>query len=98
VTSHAVWLEAWSSRWQCPCTDYNVGHISTSNISGFINNNTDRIGPKTSRYPKQDAHTGCPRVAGELHNLFVIKDVNFFFVLDDSYASAACSEGVAVYI
>jgi hypothetical protein len=26
----------------------------------------------------------CPRVAKKLHNLFVIKDTNFYFFLDDS--------------
>jgi hypothetical protein len=39
----------------------------------------------------------CPRVAKKLHNLFVIKDINFFFFLDDSYASTAYSENIAVY-
>jgi hypothetical protein len=34
----------------------------------------------------------------KLHNLFVIKDINSFFFLDDSYASAAYSENIAVYI
>jgi hypothetical protein len=29
----------------------------------------------------------CPRVEKILHNLFVIKDTNFYFFLDDSYAS-----------
>jgi hypothetical protein len=33
--------------------------------------------------------TGCPRVAKKLHNLFVIKDINFYFFLDDSYVSTA---------
>jgi hypothetical protein len=42
--------------------------------------------------------TGCPRVAKKLHNLFVIKDINFFFILDDSYASTAYSENIAVYL
>jgi hypothetical protein len=42
--------------------------------------------------------TGCPRVAKKLHNLFVIKDINFFFILDGSYPSTACSENIAVYI
>jgi hypothetical protein len=27
----------------------------------------------------------CPRGAKKLHNLFVIKDINFSFFLDDSY-------------
>jgi hypothetical protein len=40
----------------------------------------------------------CPRVVKKLHNLFVIKDINFFFFLDDSYASTAYSENIAVYI
>jgi hypothetical protein len=35
---------------------------------------------------KLTIHTGCPRVTKKLHNLFVIKDINFFFFLDDSYA------------
>jgi hypothetical protein len=43
-------------------------------------------------------YTGCPRVAKKLHNLFVIKDINFFFILDNSYASTAYSENIAVYI
>jgi hypothetical protein len=43
-------------------------------------------------------HTGCPRVGKKLRNLFVIKDINFFFFLDDSYASTAYSEKIAVYI
>jgi hypothetical protein len=43
-------------------------------------------------------YTGCPRVAKKLHNLFVKKDINFFFFLDDSYASTAYSENIAVYI
>jgi hypothetical protein len=46
-------------------------------------------------------HTGCPtspRVAKKLHNLFVIKGINFFFFLNDSYASTAYSENIAVYI
>jgi hypothetical protein len=40
----------------------------------------------------------CPRVAKKLHNLFVIKNINFFFFLDDSYASTGYSENIAVYI
>jgi hypothetical protein len=40
----------------------------------------------------------CPRVAKKLHNLFVIKDINFFFFPDDSHASTAYSENIAVYI
>jgi hypothetical protein len=40
----------------------------------------------------------CPRVAKKLHNLFVIKDIIFLFFLDDSYASIAYSENIAVYI
>jgi hypothetical protein len=40
----------------------------------------------------------CPRVAKKLHNLFAFKDINFFFFLDDSYASTAYSENIAVYI
>jgi hypothetical protein len=40
----------------------------------------------------------CPRVAKKLRNLFVIKDINFFFFLDDSYAYTAYSENIAVYI
>jgi hypothetical protein len=40
----------------------------------------------------------CPRVAKKLHNLFVIKDINFYFFLDDTYASTAHSENIAVYI
>jgi hypothetical protein len=44
------------------------------------------------------AHTGCPRVAKKLHNLFVIKDINFFFLVYDSYASTAYSENIAVHI
>jgi hypothetical protein len=43
-------------------------------------------------------HTGCPRVAKKLHNLLVIKDINFLFFLDDSYAFTAYSENIAVYI
>jgi hypothetical protein len=39
----------------------------------------------------------CPRVAKKLHNLFVIKDINFYFLLDESYASTAHSENIAVY-
>jgi hypothetical protein len=35
---------------------------------------------------RQKSNTGSPRVAKKLHNLFVIKDINFFFFLDDSYA------------
>jgi hypothetical protein len=43
-------------------------------------------------------HIQGPRVAKKLHNLFVIKDMNFFFSLDNSYASTAHSENIAVYI
>jgi hypothetical protein len=43
-------------------------------------------------------YRGCPRVAKKLHNLFVIKDINFFFLLDDSYASTPYSENILVYI
>jgi hypothetical protein len=43
-------------------------------------------------------YTGWSRVAKKLHNLFVIKDINFFFFLDNSYASTAYSENNAVYI
>jgi hypothetical protein len=43
-------------------------------------------------------YTGCPRVAKKLHNLFVIKDINFYLFLDDSYASTAHSENIAGYI
>jgi hypothetical protein len=43
-------------------------------------------------------YTGCPRVAKKLHDLFVIKDINFFFFLDESYASTAYSENIAVII
>jgi hypothetical protein len=43
-------------------------------------------------------HTECPRVAKKLHNLFVIKDINFYFFLDDNYASTPHSENIAVYI
>jgi hypothetical protein len=39
----------------------------------------------------------CPRVAKKFHNLFAIKDINFFFFLDDIYASTAYSENIAVY-
>jgi hypothetical protein len=46
----------------------------------------------------QPVYTGCPRVAKKLHNLFVIKDINFFFFLDDSYASTAYSGNTAIYI
>jgi hypothetical protein len=46
----------------------------------------------------QVRYTGCPRVAKKIHNLFVIKDINFFFILDDRYASTAYSENIAVYI
>jgi hypothetical protein len=35
----------------------------------------------------ENTHRECPRVGKKLHNLFVIKDINFFFFLDDSYAS-----------
>jgi hypothetical protein len=42
--------------------------------------------------------TGCPRVPKKLHNLFVIKYINFFIFLDDSYASTAYSKNIAVYI
>jgi hypothetical protein len=49
-------------------------------------------------YKGNRENTECPRIAKKLHNLFVIKDINFFFFLDDSYASTAYSENIAVYI
>jgi hypothetical protein len=39
----------------------------------------------------------CPRVTKKLHNLFIIKDINVYFFLDDSYASTAHSENIAEY-
>jgi hypothetical protein len=41
-------------------------------------------------------HTGYPKVAKKLHNLFVIKDINIFF-LNDSCVSTAHSENISVY-
>jgi hypothetical protein len=41
-------------------------------------------------------HTECPGVMRKLHNLFVIKDINFSFFLDNNYASTAHSENIAV--
>jgi hypothetical protein len=38
------------------------------------------------------------QVCEKLHNLFVIKDINFYFFVDDNYASTAHSENIAVYI
>jgi hypothetical protein len=35
---------------------------------------------------KKSLYTGCPRAAKKLHNLFVIKDINFFFFLDGNIA------------
>jgi hypothetical protein len=46
---------------------------------------------------KNDNYIQGPRVTKKLHNLFVIKDINFYFFLDDSYASIAHSENIAVY-
>jgi hypothetical protein len=43
-------------------------------------------------------YTGCLRVAKKLHNLLVIKDINFSFFLDESYVSTAHSENIAVYL
>jgi hypothetical protein len=62
-----------------------------------------RIMCSTSYYKERvnfenSLYTGCPRVAKKLHNLFAIKDSNFFFFLDDSYAATAYSENIAVYI
>jgi hypothetical protein len=48
-----------------------------------------------SQMYKSSFYARCPGVAKKLHNLFVIKDINFFF-LDD--ASTAFSENIAVYI
>jgi hypothetical protein len=65
-------------------------------------NNTYQYGMISKNFSKTMNYvlnyTGCPRVAKKLHNLFVIKDINFFFFLDDSYASTAYSENIAVYI
>jgi hypothetical protein len=36
--------------------------------------------------------------AAKMRPMLVIKDINFFFILDDSYASTAYSENIAVYI
>jgi hypothetical protein len=35
------------------------------------------------------SYTGCSRVVKKLHNWFVIKNMNFYFFLDDSYAYTA---------
>jgi hypothetical protein len=53
--------------------------------------------PQSGLAPSSKHYTGCPRVAKKPHNLIVIKDINFFFFLDDSYASTAYSENIAIY-
>jgi hypothetical protein len=63
-------------------------------LCGYINISES----ETGKLKQVNACTECPRVAKKLLNLFVIKVINFFFFLDDSYASTAYSENIAVYI
>jgi hypothetical protein len=66
-------------------------------VKNFLKGNTINF-LKYALILRRSVYTGCPKVAKKLHNLFVIKDANFFFFIDDSYASTSYSENIAVYI
>jgi hypothetical protein len=48
--------------------------------------NSNNSNNKKKQTVNKNIHTGCPRVAKKLHNLFVIKDIKSYFFLD-SYAT-----------
>jgi hypothetical protein len=91
VRSHVRGLCSRTRSFASLAHDFNILALTETWLNDSINNSElfDISNYNTYR---------CPRVVKKVHNLFVVKDINFFFFLDDSYASTAYSENIAVYI